>query len=134
FEGDAALCAFGAPSEHPDAAGAALASARELSRRLHAELPGLDAAIGLSAGSVVAGNIGAADRYEYTVIGDPVNEAARLADLAKAGADRLLAAEETVARAGTSEAGRWQLGDTVTLRGRPTPTRLAAPGHQPRGR
>ena len=35
FEGDAALCAFGAPTEHPDAPTAALAAARELRRRLH---------------------------------------------------------------------------------------------------
>ena len=34
FEGDAALCVFGAPTEHPDAAGAALGAARELARRL----------------------------------------------------------------------------------------------------
>ena len=62
FEGDAALCAFGAPTDHPDAAGAALSAARELRRRLDRELDGLDAAIGLSAGRVVAGNIGAAER------------------------------------------------------------------------
>src|SRR5207248_11392208 len=127
FEGDAALCAFGAPSEHPDAAGAALASARELSRRLHAELPGLDAAIGLSAGSVVAGNIGAADRYEYTVIGDPVNEAARLTELAKDHARRIVASETIVARAGIGESARWQLAEAVLLRGRTRPTRLAMP-------
>ena len=82
FEGDGALCAFGAPDEHPDAATTALTAARELRRRLHLELDALDAAIGVSAGPVVAG-IGAANRYEYTVIGDAVNEAARLTELAR---------------------------------------------------
>src|SRR5581483_2549946 len=43
FEGDAALCVFGAPSEHPDAAAAALAAGRELRRRLRAELEGVAA-------------------------------------------------------------------------------------------
>jgi class 3 adenylate cyclase len=83
FEGDAALCVFGALTEHQDPASGALCAGRELSAQLQEELPALAAGIGVSAGDVVAGNIGAADRYEYTVIGDPVNEAARLADLAK---------------------------------------------------
>ena len=127
FEGDAALCVFGAPSEHPNAAGAALAAARELRRRLAAELDGVDAALGLSAGEVVAGNIGAAHRYEYTVIGDPVNEAARLTDLAKASPGRLLASDAILARAGKIEARRWQLGEQVLLRGRSAPTKVATP-------
>ena len=127
FEGDAALCVFGAPSEHPQAAAAALAAARELRRRLTGEVDGLDAAIGLSAGPVVAGNIGAAQRYEYTVIGDPVNEAARLTELAKANPARLLASEEIVLRAGERELSRWRLGDPFPLRGRPGPTRVASP-------
>jgi adenylate cyclase len=124
FEGDAALCVFGAPSEHPQAAAAALAAARELHRRLGRELDGLEAAIGLSAGPVVAGNIGAAQRYEYTVIGDAVNEAARLTELAKADGSRLLASEEIVRRAGGSELERWQLGDRLVLRGRTSATRV----------
>src|SRR5207248_7821968 len=66
FEGDAALCVFGAPTAHPDAAGASLATARSLSGRLRRELHGVEAAIGVSAGRVVAGNVGAAERYEYT--------------------------------------------------------------------
>jgi adenylate cyclase len=127
FEGDAALCVFGAPTEHPHAAAAALAAARELRRRLGRELDGLDAAIGLSAGQVVAGNIGAAERYEYTVIGDAVNEAARLTDLAKRNASRLLASEEIVRRAGGHEDGRWELGEQFLLRGRSRATRVAAP-------
>jgi adenylate cyclase len=124
FEGDAALCVFGAPSEHPQAAAAALAAARELHRRLGRELDGLEAAIGLSAGPVVAGNIGAAQRYEYTVIGDAVNEAARLTELAKADGSRLLASEEIVQRAGGSELERWQLGERLVLRGRASATRV----------
>jgi adenylate cyclase len=127
FEGDAALCVFGAPTEHPHAAAAALAAARELRRRLGRELDGLGAAIGLSAGQVVAGNIGAAERYEYTVIGDAVNEAARLTDLAKRNPSRLLASEEIVRRAGGNEDGRWQLGEQFLLRGRSRATRVAAP-------
>jgi adenylate cyclase len=127
FEGDAALCVFGAPADHPDAAGAALVAARELARRLATELDGLEAAIGLSAGAVVAGNIGAAQRYEYTVIGDPVNEAARLTELAKTRPSRVLASESIVRRAAEREAGQWELGEPVVLRGRAEATRIAAP-------
>jgi adenylate cyclase len=127
FEGDAALCVFGAPSEQPHAAAAALAAARELRHRLVGEIDGLEGAIGLSAGPVVAGNIGAAQRYEYTVIGDPVNEAARLTELAKANPCRLLASEEIVRRAGEDELTRWRLGDPSPLRGRPGTTRVASP-------
>jgi adenylate cyclase len=127
FEGDAALCVFGCPTDHPDAAGAALAAARELARRLALELDGLEAAIGLSAGTVLAGNIGAARRYEYTVIGDPVNEAARLTELAKATHGRLLASEAIMRRARGAETARWRLGERVTLRGRDAGTRVAIP-------
>jgi adenylate cyclase len=128
FEGDAALCVFGAPAKHPDASGAALAAARELQRRLCVELDGLEAAIGLSAGQVVAGNIGAEQRYEYTVIGDPVNEAARLTELAKTRPSRLLASEDIVRCAGEREARLWEIGESVVLRGRSEPTLVAAPG------
>ena len=124
FEGDAALCVFGAPSAHPQPEAAALAAARELQRRLRRNLNGLDAAIGLSAGPVVAGNIGAAKRYEYTVIGDAVNEAARLTDLAKADSSRLLASEEIVRRAGEREHECWTLGEQLVLRGRASATRV----------
>jgi len=127
FEGDAALCVFGAPTEHSDPCTAALAAGRELHERLARELPELRTGIGLSSGTVVAGNIGAARRFEYTVIGDPVNEAARLTELAKTAPTGLLASEAIVQCAGEPEARRWDLGESVTLRGRAEATRLAAP-------
>jgi adenylate cyclase len=126
FEGDAALAVFGVPTAAPDFAGCALATARELCRRIEAESP-LAAGVGVSAGEVVAGNVGAAERFEYTVIGDPVNEAARLTELAKERRPRVLASAEAVQRAGADEAGHWELRDEVTLRGRMEPTVLAVP-------
>ena len=72
FEGDAALAVFGAPVDHPDPAGGALAAGRVLARRLPVEVPEVAVGIGVSAGDAVAGNVGAMSRFEYTVIGDPV--------------------------------------------------------------
>jgi adenylate cyclase len=78
---------------------------------------------------VVAGNVGAEERYEYTVIGDPVNEAARLTEAAKDHDGHLLASGGSVARAG-DEAGRWHRVGEVHLRGRAEPTALHAPRPQ----
>src|SRR3546814_17577746 len=78
FMGDAALAIFGAPVEHDDHATAALASARAMADRLRVEVPEIGFGIGVSTGEVVAGKIGDETRFEYTVIGDAVNSAARL--------------------------------------------------------
>jgi adenylate cyclase len=127
FEGDAALCVFGAPVEQPDHAARALATARELREALDVLDGGSEAAIGVASGTVVAGYIGAETRFEYTVIGDPVNESARLTEVAKRHEQRLLASGETLDLAGDAEAGRWALDGEVVLRGRRTATRLAVP-------
>jgi len=127
FEGDAALCIFGAPVEHPDAATSALSAARQLRLRVAELLPDVRSGVGVSAGTVVAGNVGAQERYEYTVIGDAVNEAARLSDLAKRTPEGLLASVSVVEAADPAEAARWQAAEEVVLRGRGAPTRTARP-------
>ena len=127
FEGDAALCVFGAPTARPDAAGDALRAARSLSQRLTRELDGAGAGIGVSAGPAVAGNIGTEERFEYTVIGDPVNEAARLCELAKRRSEQVLASEAVLRRADPDEVAHWELRGSVLLRGRDQETRVAAP-------
>jgi adenylate cyclase len=127
FQGDAALAIFGAPIEHPDAAGAALAAARELHDELLAVVGSADFGIGVSAGRAIAGHIGAQARFEYTVIGDPVNEAARLTELAKLEDGHVLASALATSGALDAEALRWEVGEVVELRGRTAPTQLARP-------
>ncbi|HTY34618.1 adenylate/guanylate cyclase domain-containing protein [Mycobacterium sp.] len=127
FEGDASLAIFGAPNHLDSPEDQALAAARCIAERLAGEMCELDAGIGVAAGQVVAGNVGAKERFEYTVIGEPVNEAARLCELAKSRPGKLLATADTLRGASEEESARWTLGDTVTLRGHERPTRLASP-------
>jgi adenylate cyclase len=127
FEGDAALAVFGAPTEHPDPAGGALAAGRLLARRLPAEVPEVAVGIGVSAGDAVAGNVGSMRRFEYTVIGDPVNEAARLTEFSKRLPGRLCASGRSVGLAAPTEAAHWAVGEEELLRGRSDPTRIAVP-------
>lgn len=126
FAGDAALVVFGAPLRAENAASAALATARELGEKLRV-LPMVDFGIGVSAGPVFAGNIGAENRYEYTVIGDPANEAARLADLAKTSESRVLCSAAAAARADPSEREHWHAQGSAVLRGRSKPTHIWRP-------
>ncbi|MEX2194109.1 MAG: adenylate/guanylate cyclase domain-containing protein [Thermoleophilaceae bacterium] len=127
FEGDAALCVFGAPAPRDDPAGDALRCARVLAIRLSRDLPEIDFGIGISAGIAVAGNVGAEHRFEYTVIGDPVNEAARLSELAKERPERVLASEAALARAAEAESGAWNVTESAVLRGRAVATGMAYP-------
>lgn len=127
FEGDGALVVFGAPAALADPAGTALAAGRELIAALSGASDRFGVGIGISAGPAVAGNIGSPARYEYTVIGDPVNEAARLTDLAKGSRTRVLASWSAVEAADPEEARCWEPGREVTLRGRAAKTRLATP-------
>ena len=127
FEGDAALAVFGAPNHLDSPEDEALSAGRAIARRLGAEAPECEAGIGVASGEAVAGNVGAKERFEYTVIGEPVNEAARLCELAKSTPHHLLASSDAVANASQTERAHWTFGDTVTLRGHDEPTRLALP-------
>ena len=75
-----------------------------MAARLAEEVPELAAGIGVATGEAVAGNVGDESRFEYTVIGDVVNSAARIAELAKKVDGRLLAAHESVEAADHAEA------------------------------
>jgi len=124
FEGDAVLAIFGAPIPDPDGADHALATARELHLRFNRS--DIKVGIGVSAGAAVAGNIGDPSRYEYTVIGDPVNEAARLTEVAKLSGG-VAASGVALSRADESESQKWRVVDSKVLRGRDNSTDIAVP-------
>lgn len=130
FVGDAALCIFGAPVPSPSHASHALAAARALNHELHAlrqDRPWLDVGVAVSSGRVLAADVGTAARFEFTVIGDAPNEAARLTELAKRAPARLVASGASVAAAGEPEAARWVRSREVILRGRSQPTQVFEP-------
>lgn len=116
FEGDAALCLFGAPQNEPDHAARALRAAAAIPAELRRSTGLLRAGIGVATGEVIAGFIGTPERFEYTVIGDVVNVASRLCDLAKDEPTGVLATRSTVIAADRPAA--WRPAGRMTVRGR----------------
>jgi adenylate cyclase len=132
FEGDAALCVFGAPVDQPDHAVRALRAAARLPVEIGQLVDTPRAGIGVASGEAIAGFVGTTQRYEYTVIGDVVNLASRLCDLAKTHRTGVLAAGGTVADAGI-EAVRWRSSGSVQVRGRSRGTDVYEPDLQAAG-
>lgn len=106
FMGDGIMAFFGAPQPRDNpcadafAAGQAmLAALAEFNRELAAEARApLTIGIGLHYGAAVVGYIGAADRHEYTAIGDAVNAASRIEGLTKEAGYPLLASRAVLDR------------------------------------
>jgi class 3 adenylate cyclase/tetratricopeptide (TPR) repeat protein len=95
YEGDLVMALFGLPLAHEDdperavrASLAMLALLPEINQKLSAKLrikTDLGLHIGVNSGTVVVGEIGSAEKHEYTVMGDAVNLGSRLKDAAKRG-------------------------------------------------
>jgi len=92
FRGDGIMVMFGAPEPHAQACDSAFAAARQILaaverfNRLDLVPRGvvaIEVAIGLAYGEVVVGDLGSPERKDYTALGDAVNVAARLQELAK---------------------------------------------------
>lgn len=92
FIGDAIMAIFGAPLSHGNDAGLAVTAAVEMLKALEDFNAHLDERkrfqirIGINTGPVIAGDIGARNRMEYTVIGDAVNTAQRLESVCRSNA------------------------------------------------
>jgi adenylate cyclase len=108
YIGDAVMGVFGAPIPREDHAAQALRCVLTMHRELEAlnagplKALGLEVAIGVgvNSGDVVAGNMGAEERFDYTVVGDAVNLASRLEGVSKVYGVFCLVGEATVKTAG----------------------------------
>jgi adenylate cyclase len=133
FIGDAILAVYGVPvpqEEHVfQAVESALAMHHALARlnREHARrgVPVLRMGIALHTGPVLAGNVGAPERMEYTVMGDSVNVTARIGELNKQYGTELLLSESTYEQ--VRERFPCRLVAEAKIRGRHHPLRVYTP-------
>jgi class 3 adenylate cyclase/tetratricopeptide (TPR) repeat protein len=90
FRGDGIMAIFGAPIAHEDSARRAVAAALDMQQALarHIADAGVDIAfrVGLNTGPVVVGRINDDLQMDYTAIGDTVNLASRMEQMAEPGA------------------------------------------------
>jgi adenylate cyclase len=93
FIGDCIMIVFGVPDEDPHHALHAMTCGmliQHLTQRINVSrraqrLPTAMFRVGISSGSMLAGNLGSSERMQYTVVGDTVNVAARLCGMAEPG-------------------------------------------------
>lgn len=127
YVGDALMAVFGVPVPLTDAATRAVQCALAMQRRLaklqaRGRTPIKGMRLGINTGEAIVGNIGSDKRMDFTVIGDAVNVAARLQELAKELEADTLVSEATYRQV----EGRFQFVPLapVVLRGRQEPTAI----------
>ena len=134
FIGDGIMAYWGAPLAQPDHAKLAIDCIRAINERmkaLHAKwtesgVEPFSIRGGLQSGEVVAGNVGlAGKKMEYTVIGDTVNQAARLEGTAKYYGVTYLVGEETYQK--TREMCRYRELDKIRVVGKQFPVTIYEP-------
>jgi adenylate cyclase len=130
FIGDSVMAYFGAPLPDPDHAGHACRAALAMQARMAAlsttwmagGMPRVRVRIGLNTGPVVAGNMGTASVFNYTVIGDTVNLASRLEGVNKAYGTGIIVGERT--RAGAGDRFVFRELDAIRVQGRAQPVAI----------
>jgi len=132
FTGDGLLAVFGAPLDRgtPVEAMAAVQAAAAIRRALVAlnavlkaeGLPEMRVRIGVHTGPVLAGSVGTAERWEFGVVGDTVNCAARIEGLQQSEGPsptcRVLLSGATLALVRETIQGPWKFWGTLPLGGR----------------
>jgi len=129
FVGDAVMGVFGALMPDPNHAQTAVQAALEvrhhlpkLNQMLPATADHIQVGVGINTGEVVAGNLGSSKRMEYTVIGDNVNVASRLTDLA--GPDEILISEQTYVKVAHSSEFTFRSRGAMEVKGRKEPVKI----------
>ncbi len=133
FEGDAIIAFWNAPLDVPDHPNVAVRAALECQSRLAELRPvfrervgrDLYMRIGLNTGEAVVGNMGSRTRFDYTMLGDAVNLAARLEGVNKQFGTYTMISESTAAAVADGIACR-ELG-RIAVVGRTEPVRVFEP-------
>ncbi len=136
YIGDAIVAMFGAPLDQPDHAARACRAAIRCQQVLdelrprwrEAGFPEIEVRIGLNSGSAVVGNMGSDTRFDYTMLGDTVNLAARLEGTNNVYGTWILCGARTAALAQGVDLREL---DSVRVKGRAEPVRVFQVGAPP---
>ncbi len=125
FIGDSVMAVFSPVFDVEDHACAAVTAALEMRQALEdfnktGHYSPVRHGIGIHTGMLIAGNVGTADRKEYTVIGDTVNLASRIESQTKIEETDILISEETFKKINNSGQFNFEKGNTVKMRGKST--------------
>ena len=131
FLGDGVVVVFGGPLQpYPDharrAVAAAVALQRALAERNAAGGEQLLAGIGICTGDMIAGNVGSGERVTYTIVGDAVNQAARLQVKTRDLGASILMTESTRAALGETDGMMLRSCGVVPLKGIAAPVEIYA--------
>jgi class 3 adenylate cyclase len=130
YVGDEVMAIFGAPTSHPDQALRAVSTGMLMVEtlkkwnlaRVAAQEPPILMGIGVHTGLVVAGNMGAEDRLNYTVLGANVNLAARLCEVAEP--NQLIISEATLLEPNVKDSFYTKPLSPITLKGFTKPVQI----------
>jgi len=135
YIGDAIMAFWNAPLDEPDHARLACNAALDMAARMHAlnadwqeraaaegrKFELVKIGVGINTGNCCVGNLGSAQRFDYSAIGDEVNIASRLEGLSKMYGMTAIAGERTVGGSGPFAALEL---DLVRVKGRVRPVRI----------
>jgi len=130
YMGDAIMAIYGAPLDLPDhpikACQSALEMIEELKRLNHKWIgegkQPMDIGIGINTGSMMVGNMGSEQRFDFTVMGDSVNLGSRLEGANKSYKTNIIISEDTFERV-KNEFVCMEL-DSVRVKGKTQPVKI----------
>jgi len=130
FMGDCIMAFWNAPLETKDHQMLAVMTASQmqtelakLNEELSAEgLPNINIGIGINTGEALVGNMGSDQRFDYSVIGDPVNLASRLESSSKTLGKTLIISENTMES--IEDIFPFEYIDSITVKGKTEPIKV----------
>jgi len=130
FMGDCIMAFWNAPLDIKDHQKLAIQTALQmqielakLNKELEVEgLPNINIGIGINTGEALVGNMGSDQRFDYSVIGDPVNLASRLESSSKTLGKTLVISENTMK--GIEEMFPFEYIDSITVKGKTEPIKV----------